>query len=338
MSSDALSKSLSLTAARGCVRISMDEGAKARAHFVSRKGSSSFVANVVSDEERKAAIEAINSNRKTRKSLTAEEVTAIDPMTGTEGKWVRPNITFDPAPVHVPPPPPGLVPTFGLPPGGGKVPMPILDEKAGGRRTIMARASSGKFPAAMREPARVASRGGSLVDGMAELSASAGQKRASRKSVKVNAVGEVRVTDDVAEAMKARAHMISKKSSSFIVETRSDEERQAALDAFKKSSFRKLLTAQELETECPLTGQNGKWIRPNLHYDDDAKHVPPPPAEPIPEELKAAPVESDSHVEMEVMDDAHPEGKRKVMARKASGVFTKGAPIKVVQVQVVDVS
>ena len=103
MSSDALSKSLSLTAARGCVRISMDEGAKARAHFVSRKGSSSFVANVVSDEERKAAIEAINSNRKTRKSLTAEEVTAIDPMTGTEGKWVRPNITFDPAPVHVPP-------------------------------------------------------------------------------------------------------------------------------------------------------------------------------------------------------------------------------------------
>ncbi|MGA0059962.1 MAG: molybdopterin-binding protein, partial [Planctomycetota bacterium] len=45
------------------------------------------------------------------------------------------------------------------------------------------------------------------------------------------AVGEVLVTDDVAEAMKARAHMISKKSSSFIVETRSDEERQAALDA-----------------------------------------------------------------------------------------------------------
>ena len=283
---------------------------------------------ITNEEERKARIEAINNNRKTRKSLMAEEVTAVNPETGEEGKWVRPKIMFDASPEHVPPPPPGLVPTFGLPAGGGRVPIKVMDAKSeGGTRVVMAKAVSGKFPAAMRESAKSSS------DGFKEMSASLGAKRRSS----VNAVGAVPVSESVSASMKARAKSVALKSSSFGVEARSEAEVKEVVETFKRSSFRKSITADALVTEDPLTGKKGTWVRPHLHFDPSSEHIPPPPSEPVPAELSTAP-SGGGAVPMEVLDESSRQGRRTLMARANSGVFKKPEKTKTVEVEVVNVS
>ena len=214
------------------------KAAKARSMFTSKK-SSSFLANTgMSDEDRKKAIEAYKKSNFS-KSLSAEELTAIDPETGLEGKWVRPKITFDKSSDHVPPPPSGPVPTFNLPPGGGKVPLPVQHGDAA--KAVMAKASSGVF--------KVGSKGADV----SKLS---------------KPIPEDKLLTDEQKAAKARSMFTSKKSSSFIANTGlSEEERKAALEAYKNSKFSKSLTAEELTAIDPLTGEQGKWVRPKIKFD-----------------------------------------------------------------------
>ena len=70
----------------------------------------SFKLETASGEGDRAKTLAAFKNSKFSKSLTGEEVTAIDPESGQEGKWVRPHLRYDPSSEHVPPPPPGPIP------------------------------------------------------------------------------------------------------------------------------------------------------------------------------------------------------------------------------------
>ena len=257
------------------------KAAKAKAMFTSKK-SSSFIANTgLTDEERAAALEAYK-NSKFSKSLTAEEIMAIDPLTGAEGKWVRPKIKFDSSSEHVPPPPKGPVPTYNQV-GGGKVPMPVISE--GKAAVKMVRATSGVFKA--------------------------GATGATRSSLSA-------MTDEQKAAM-AKSMFKSKKSSSFIANTGlTDEERAAALEAYKNSKFSKSLTAEEIMAIDPLTGAEGKWVRPKITFDASSEHVPPPPMEHIPEELLKEGPGGGGKVPMPVAED----GKVAIkMVRAASGVY-----------------
>ena len=83
---------------------------------------------------------------------------------------------------------------------------------------------------------------------------------------------------DMAEAQKARADFVKRKSSSFIANAkRPEEEKQKAMAAFKSDKFSKSLSAQEVKAVCPMTGEEDTWIRPTIHFDESPDHVPPPP-------------------------------------------------------------
>jgi len=71
---------------------------------------------------------------------------------------------------------------------------------------------------------------------------------------------------------------------------------------------------------CPDTGELGKWIRPHLRYDPSFEHVPPPPSEPVPDDVDHDPNE-EHHIH--VLDRSAEGSVRKLPARRSSGVYRK---------------
>jgi len=119
---------------------------KARDMFRGSSKKSSFIANTgMNKDQRMKSMHDLN-NSKFGKSLTGEEMKAVDPDTGIEGTWVRPHIHYDPTEDPVPPPPPGMIPKDILAqpkPADDVTPMPVL--KGGTKSTIMTRAVSGIY-------------------------------------------------------------------------------------------------------------------------------------------------------------------------------------------------
>ena len=207
-----------------------------------------FTSNTLTDKQREEILHKFKTGP-FRKSLKADVVTAVDKETGEVGRWIRPNLHFDPSPSHVPPPPAEPVPEDVLkaPRPPATVPMAVQDDKAPGRRSlILAKTSAGVY---VKPPS----------------SEQAGDVLAARKSV------EHKRASFVAEAARPR------------------ELREESLKAIKSSKFRKSLTADEVVTLDQTTGELGRWVRPRLTFDPSAEHVPPPPAEPVPADILAKP-------------------------------------------------
>jgi len=229
-----------------------------------KKKSSFKTETAAPDAERAKALAAFRDSVFS-KSLTAEEITAVDPETGAQGKWVRPNVHYDPSPEHVPPPPPEPIPEELLsqppPPPDEPVPLQALDPQARTKRMLLTKRSSGVFQAPPPPPP--------LPDGASSTKA-------------------VAFTTGASDRAPSKPSLLKKKSS-FKVEVSAADERAKALAAFGKGIFSKSLTAEEITAIDPETGVEGKWVRPNLHYDPSPAHVPPPPPGPIPAEVLAQP-------------------------------------------------
>ena len=107
------------------------------------KSKSSFqVETEETDEQRAKALDAFRKS-KFSKSMTAEEITAVDPETGKAGKWVRPTLHYDPSSDHVPPPPPGPIPedVLAQPLPEEFVPLAVAEKGQSVRRVLTRRAS-----------------------------------------------------------------------------------------------------------------------------------------------------------------------------------------------------
>jgi hypothetical protein len=218
-------------------------------------------------------------------ALIAEEVQAVDPETGEAATWVRPHLRFDPSPDHVPPPP-------------GPLPDDLKDATDG----------------AALDP------GWTLVQPMA-----VGGRGGSRASVLAKASAGTYLAPERAEVFK---QSFAKRRKSYLVEAAAAP---TALERWKKvnedvaSGRFQQLTAAEVTTIDPETGEAISWVRPELHYDPSSEHVPPPPPAPpntpIPPPDAAALPEGAVLVQpMAVKSRA---GRGSVLARASAGTYRK---------------